>query len=539
MGIHLLSAKQYTADSSEPPASLSPTVQNSLVKRPSQALQDLLQASPADQLLPSFPQKPPSPEKADDSSSDEERLIEEILDVSAKTSLTESSRMVRQAASKPFLGQDVVARMASLPQYLVEGLKHLSLFPESFSAEAAVSVMGMNHLSIVTLPANILRPLIESNLVRPLPSGRFAMNDITKTLINSESTADGRGAHNRFISYFVDKLRHLDANSLSADGEDRLKAMKVYDAERANMQAALRMCRDIGGLKLVMSFLTQAATVMRYSTSPHERTEIFGQALNDMEMAVDTQSLDVEAEARIRLALGEAYFDSLSFEKAKDHLQKVIGVMVGVTDGSTVSVSSSVLALLLLAELRISNHEFLDAKKWLFQAVRTLQGANMQKSTFAVCCFLSLASVCTSMNQTSEALHTVNAAIDVLAEMGFTDMPIYADALRTLGTVHFRTGDWKKAQDAFFAALNICQKWMSRSDWDSAPFQHCTHLDIFLVESIAQTYIAQNRHEEAGRLMQTAQQQRLERRLDSKSNQSSSNSLDSEKSARMYTRHLY
>lgn len=500
-------------------------------------------SAPLHSPLPPFPISPlPSNHNtriSSDQDRDEQTLLEHILGVSTPT-LPQSSAIIPHPSTPSFLASDLLSRLSTLPTQITHALKHLLLFPASFTAEAARHISAVPDHSPLTFPTQVLQPLIDANLIRPLPSGRYELNELSKSVLTPQSYAAARDARNRFVQYFSNTLRNLDPHSLSLDGDERLKAMKVYDAERINVTAALHMCRDIGGKNLVMQFLTNAATVMRYSTSAHERTEIFETVLHEAQISPPSSSSNPAEEARITLALGEAYFDLLSFEKAKSFLQRAIGMMAGSTDHSFASISTSVLALLLFAELQISEREFEEARKLLIQALRTLREAGMQKSTFAVCCLLSLASVYSSLGQSGQAMATVQTSLEILVQLGFKTMPIYADALRTLGGVHLDAGDSRKAQDTFFSALTIIQKWISRADWEKAPFQHCTHLDIFLVEAIAKTYSFQHRHDEAQRLCARAGLKRIERRLDSGSAAASNaGGFPSSPKSRMYTRHLY
>ena len=457
-------------------------------------------------------------------------------------SLATSAKMVQRAASPSFLGTDIIARTNNLPKHIADGLKHLLLFPRSFSSSSARHVMNLTNVPIITFPAQILQPLVDANLIRPTTNGRFELSEITKSVLNLDSYASANEARVRFIEHFTAALRGLDPQSLSINGEHRLKAMKLYDSERVNMTAALRMCRDMGNTSTTMAFLTNGATVMRYSTAPHERVLMFTHILQEIEMNDSSTAAISEMhsvfEARIRLALGEAYFDMLDFDNAKEHLKNAFGAMAGSSARNSITVSTSVLALVLFAELRISDREFEEARTLILKALRTLKENNMQRSTFAVCCLLSLASVFSSIGRSDKAMKTVNFALDILGDLGFTDMPIHADALRTLGTVHFRAGALEEAQTIFLSALNIIQKWMSRTDWESAPFQHCTHLDIFLMENVGKTHMAMGRVDEGRRLINVAKQERQGRKLESKDTEPSDN-MQIDNRDRMYTRHLY
>lgn len=256
-----------------------------------------------------------------------------------------------------------------------------------------------------------------------------------------------------------------------------------------------------------------------------------------MDAARQTIAIPLHADARIRLALAEASFDLLQFDRADKQLRRAISIMAG-ADSDAVPVESSVLALILLAEVRISDHDFEEGKKLLLQALKTLNESELRKSTFAACCLLNLCSVYLTTAQIESALHSVNGALDLLAELGFSQMPIYANALGTLGTVHFQKGNTSQAQNLFSSALNLIQSWMSNKDWDEAPVQHCAHLDIFLAESIAQTYMKQDRRQEAAQMAVRARQQREERGL-ALVDVPGGSDAKRDRRPRVYTRHLY
>lgn len=474
---------------------------------------------------------------------DEERLLEQIFNVSAPNSTSQQNKPISQITSHHSLTQDFHARLSSLPKFLADGLNHLLLFPVSFSAESAYDVMGLqNHNQhALDIPTDFLQPLIETNLVQPLPSGRYGVNAIVKSLSASPSSQNNVEARRKFVSHFLNKLSPFDAKSMSMKGEHRLQGMKMYDAEKQNMKAAFDMCDEIGGKALRLILLTQAATVMRYCLSPHERIKLFRKTIENLEFEEGASRSDnVESECRIRLALAEAYFDILSLEEAEEPLQRAIGMMAGVSGGGVLSIASSVLTLLLLAEICISKRDFEEAKKLLVQALCSLKEADMRKSTFAVCCLLNLASVYNHLDCMDEAFRSVNTSLEILISSGFGDMPIYADALKTLASVHLNEGDIENAKGFAFSALNIIEKWKVKTEWDNAPFQHCGHVDIFTMELMSKTYLAQNQQGEADRLMTRAQHRRIERQLNAESVDLTSEArTDGRRNAPLYTRHIY
>lgn len=497
-------------------------------------------------------------------STDEEHIVQHLFDPTSDRGLDAPVPFARHPSSAPPVSNDFVPRLDTIPPALVKALHYLTLFPQTFSVEAAQSVLspvgmessGVEAHKLTTFTMDFMEPLVNSRLLERLPSGRYVLKEVASELLKQEAiVVDMSEGARRFVDHFMRELRIADTNSLASDGQSRMRAMKMYEGDRANMQAALTLCKREGRTRMAMQLLTHSATVMRYSVPPRERVTIFSNMLAEMEAGNGSSpqhSVEqlvggtgedgisrVDAEARMLLALGEAYFDLLAFQKAAAHLSKAIGMMATAMPRSTLCVSSSILALLLLAELRISERQFSEASKLLGQALRALREANLQKSTFAVCSLLSLGAVYNAMDDGPRALHTVQTALDVLKELGFEHMPIYADGLRALGSVHLSAGDAKEAQRLFFSALNIMEGWMARAEWQEAPFQHCTHLEIFLIEAIAQTYLAQQRHEEARKLMEHAREQRRDRGLQMGEDDGGSGGVHTSGGGRLFTRHLY
>lgn len=532
----------------------------------------------------SFPSPTASPKQHDGSNSGphvqstmtggdaDDRVLQQLLDMSAERAAGTSAVHLRHAAPHPVMAGDLATSLSTLPRSCADVLPQLTLFPASFDVNAAHSILVPSSqicMDVSSFASNILQPLVNASLVRRLPSGRYVLNAVARALLVPAAPTITAPAAHRFLNHFTQRLLLLDARTLARNGHDRITAMRLYDAEKPNMKAALELARGMGSDEL-LSFLSHAATIMRYFTAPLERTTILESALHDLEarnrnaggsthdrrigpslsmgystdhgIGHDTRTNETaDAEARVRLALSEAYFDMLSIAHGRAHLSTAISVMACGTGRSAVGVASSIVALLLLAEVRISDRQFEDASKLLGQALKALREADLQKSTFAVCSLLSLASVYNETEERERALQTVQRALDILKELGFEQMPIYADALRTLGMVHLAMGDTKQAQTLFFSALDVLDRWTSRSDWQDTPVQHCAHLDVFLIESIAQTYVVQNRHDEAHKLLSRARQQRQERHLKMREGDDAHllTSLSTSHSRELFTRHLY
>lgn len=471
----------------------------------------------------------------------EAQLLADIFDnpVQAVPRTTSSSGFPHNVAARQFLPRDIDARLSCLPQGAAHGLNHLALFDGPFSEEAALAVMGITSDTQRSEKVSMLQPFVNLNFLHKLPSGLFQLNDIAKTVPANICFDDMEQARHRFISYYIEQLCKFDPDSLSRNANRRFEAIKMYDQEQRNLNVAAQLCREIGGRKLAMKFLMHAAHIMRYSTPARERIHIFETVLKESLETQSSSQADAQVEGRIHLAIGEAYFDLLQYSEAKVHLQNAIPYMAG-NHQDEVPVSSSVLALLLFAEVRVNEQEYGEAKKLILQAVNSMKTRGMQKSTFAVCGFLNLASISIATGLIDNALSSVKEALSLIAELGLNEMPMHADALRTLGNIHLVQGRSKEAHDVFSSGLNIMQRWMEQKMCVRVPFQHCTHLDIFLAEGIARASDNQGSHMEADGFFARSRQQREARGLPSSKNASGLEyQVNGSVVLRLCTRHLY
>lgn len=489
--------------------------------------------------------------------SDEDRLVHDILDLtvsptSATTPVSNSDCATSPISAVPLapaLQADFATRVSSLSSPSTDAMSRLALFPTTFSASSAVAVVNglpqAEHSvdTVGVFVSDVLMPLVKAGLLNQNGQGRYAVSAVAKRLLPSpESSSSATVAMKNFVNHFRARLQALDPGTLSTGGGARLAAMLFYAEESQNVVAAIRFASQVSGPSGAFDVLCHAATVMRYCTAAEERVSVCSQALESIEggrthstnsNSINGRDVDrVESEARVRLALGEAYLDMLVLDVASEHVVRAVSMLAESSLPADVCVSS-VLALVLMAELRISQRAFAEGSRLLAEALNALSSAGLQRSTFAVCCLLSLGTVFTSMGQTEKALQSVVTALDVLSGLGYEHMPIYADGLRTLGSVHLAAGDADRAQKLFISALELIEKWVELN----APMQHCMHLDVFLMELLSETYEAQGRQEASRVMIHKAKQRRRERRLE---DNDATNAAESSKRSRwILTRHLY
>lgn len=461
---------------------------------------------------------------------EEDSVIAEILNISAAAGLQKSAEMVRMAGVKTHLASGATSRLSALSSQAAAGLQDLIVFPGSFDAPAASAVMNLNSASSVMA---VLRPLVELNFAQVSADGRYTINDITKSFFSNLRMEDNAGTHERFVEHFKLRLKGLDNASVNREGAKRAMSMKAYSMERANFVFARHIGAAMGG-KNLMHFIRAGPGVIRYCESASDRVHFLQEALSSFENQHRGQGdcAESRAIARCELALGEAYFDMLVTDKAEVHLSRAASLMGDNMTGGCLDLESSVLVLLLLAQLRIQDSRPDGAKQLLIRALRALNVAGLQGTTFAVCCLTSLIAVYVMTNDLEKALATGKSLIDVLVRLGFSNMPLHADALGTLGAVNLSLGRVEAAEKLFHAGLEVVDAWINNKEWDTAPYHHCVDLDVSLFEYMAECAMRQGRRGDEQALLARAQERRHGRGLRSLPRQRGMNGM-------VYPRHIY
>lgn len=333
--------------------------------------------------------------------------------------------------------------------------------------------------------------------------------------------------------------------------------------------------------EMLRDFLAAGITVMRYCVSANEREAILIKALEDDEVTTQesvvlnggetflfnqddpeveaARSRDLANKARLQLALSEAYFDQLKLPEAEEALLKALNLMGGDVENGTDStyyavsgggiggasggkgrVVDSVLVLLLLSNVRMSKRRVREARTLCVKALRILSAAGLGRSTFGINAMANLTVIYLEENQLEKASVVATRLVDTLNNMGYTKMPIFADALGVVGKVSMAQGRYHDAEQQFGAAIEIVKLWANK-EWTARPVFHCLDLDLWLLESLATAIAKQGRTHEASLLETQAQQTRKNRGLSSDVIPASlmQNDLLSFSEARRTMRHLY
>lgn len=469
--------------------------------------------------------------------------------------------------------RDIASQISSLPPNVVDVVPYLITFPSSFSVEAAFSVCAPSDIDMATFMNAFVQQLLNLGLMRrEVSSERFVMDESVRKFFAAPSRCWKVGdPRMRFVEYFSEKLRNCNGHIYNSTFTERSQATRDFALEETNIREAISFARQESAIRYIR-ILSIGAPTLRVCLSARERIELFSTALEDIEkdhrglvsnnhaqcgildnnlgrrdehgdlvenVGNNNQNEDTEAEARVRLSLAEAFLDALSSQNGRFHLSSAISAMTREESNLVPSDMdrgvSSIIARILLAELRTFDGVLDRAFDLLREALQKLRELGLHKSTYTISCFLGLASVHMARiqqkhvqvtehpeeacdendDEKSQALNTVQRAMDMVKELGLERTPFYADVLRTLANVQLRLGNVKEAQLTLSSALRTVENWHSgNTEWTS-PVTNDGSLGLhaLVMEDIGQTYTLQNRHDEASKYLHRASQFRRENGL--------------------------
>lgn len=500
-----------------------------------------------------------------------------------RDNMEQQRNLLRMSGIKDLVFENLRTQFLGMPTEVQSAMRHLVIFPCSFDAPAAVYIANSDPFGV----SEMLQSLVGTSFLQPCGKGRFQLNDTVRMFMREDPTVlamdtanSYQSAMTRFCEYFRTQLDAFRSENIHKVGWQREKAMLCYDSERANMQFAEFLSQRNSG-EMLRDFLAAGITVMRYCVSASEREIILRRALDDevsTEKSVPlngqttylfptddpaleaAKSRDLANTVRLQLALAEALFDQLKVDEAEVALLKALKLMGGDSEAGTgptgmnnafyaasgsddtVRVVDSVLVLLLLSNVRMSRNRVREARTLCVKALRILAAAGLGRSTFGINAMSNLTAIYLEENQLDKAGVVATRLVDTLNNMGYQQMPIFADALGVLGSVNNAKGLHCEAALQFGSALEIVRQWAAK-DWSSRPIQHCLDLDIWLLECLADATEMQGRQHEAQLLRVQAKDARRERGLSTPADGLSSTLHDalipSAQRLRSAPRHLY
>jgi len=510
--------------------------------------------------------------------------FEQSLETATFGRIDEIKQLNRSAALKSLIFDSVRDRYARLPEVSRKTLRELSVFPGTFDLAGAGAIMGVEDAGINTKSVlDGLEALFKDNFLK-FDGERVQLNDVAKLFIHEDAALSPDGtytiemdvAKDRLVDHFTSVLNNLNNCSIHKLGWAREQAMKVYDLDRHNMEFTYFLSSRLSKKRL-RQFLAAGAAIMRFCVGAQTRITYFENALKEDEtsnayLALDssvstaqtgdsaTSADDVHEskrrEARLELALGEAFLDTLApgdaeapisralallsvTEKARSKETKATPAAFMDPSSSGAAIVDNVLVLLLLANLRMDSGNTDAAHVLLVKALKVLTTKGMGRTTFAVNALTNLVAIYLQKGETEKAKGVASELLDVLHMMKYQNMPIYADVLGVMATVSMAEGNGREAERQFAAALEIVTSWGTKQ-WSDIPVQHCLDLDLWLMQGLAKALKVQGRDSESSQMLALARQAWANRGLNQMPLVSDEDFRESTVARWLtYTRHIY
>eukprot|EP00172_Hildenbrandia_rubra_P000289 Plantae.Rhodophyta-Hildenbrandia_rubra.ctg11301.p1 GENE.Plantae.Rhodophyta-Hildenbrandia_rubra.ctg11301~~Plantae.Rhodophyta-Hildenbrandia_rubra.ctg11301.p1 ORF type:complete len:782 (+),score=157.62 Plantae.Rhodophyta-Hildenbrandia_rubra.ctg11301:1955-4300(+) len=416
----------------------------------------------------------------------------------------------------------------------------LVIFPETFDEKAAMAVTERNGMS------HIISQLRAVNFVEMVEPGRFQLHSVAKSFLTTSSapilqsvlsvamSPDKASLELRFMKYFTGLLASLEEDeNIHVRGSVRAKAIEAFDVERENMRYTQHLSREDSKAAL-NSFLTAASSVLRFCVPAAERAWYYKDALEidanssdafaikpeltppepvstffnedqladlglepDLELPVDTVCPKMKVKATLQLGLAEAFYDMQQLLRVRDPLNQVHQTLGTTTQLSCIpEIREKTLSLLLCANLAMTEGKVSYAKKSLILALKTLNDGGLAKSTYGVGALLGLIGVYSADEDFNKAKRIADELLGILSSLGFENMPLYADCIGCRAAVLLANEDYAGAEQGFTSSLEIVRDWLEK-DWSQVPMQHCLDLDLWLMEGLKRSLMAQGKARQA------------------------------------------
>ncbi len=330
-----------------------------------------------------------------------------------------------------------------LPDKTVLILRKLSLFPESFTANAATFICeDPKNLTLIGL---VKFGLVQHNT----KTDRFSMHDQIKKFIKPMLTPSVRGmTEKRLATEFMNVLETASFH-IEKGGNDTIKGLRLFDLELENIKAGMKwsqkLCdKDKDAARICSAYTENGATLISQRLSPTECLQWFEAGLS-----AARQLEDHEAERKHLLNLGQQYVLLNQSQKAIDTLQRALTLCKkeGAMEGQRT-------ALRLLGQICLTSNDYPLATKYLEEDLELVRTSGNDDEEFKL--LAQLTQSCTQNKEHNKAIHTGEQALD-LAEPDI-HKTLQISLFYNLGQSYLEIGENKQAIQRLEKGLEISQK---------------------------------------------------------------------------------
>ncbi len=330
-----------------------------------------------------------------------------------------------------------------LPEKIIQILRKLSVFPETFTANAETFICeDPKNLALIGL---VKFGLVQHNT----KTDRFYMHDQVKKYIKPILKSGERAmTEKRLATEYMNVLETANYH-IEKGGKEALKGFRLFDLELENIKAGMRwsqkLCsKDKDAARICSAYTENGATMISQRLSPEECIQWFEAALS-----AANQLEDKEAERKHILNLGQQYALLNQSQKATDTLQRALTLCK--KEGN---IEEQRTALNLLSQLCLKKNDYPLATKYMEEDLELVRASGDDDEEFKLLARLTIS--CAQNKEYNKATHTGEQALD-LAEPG-KEKPLQVTLLYHLGQSYLEIGETKKALYNLERGLELSQK---------------------------------------------------------------------------------
>ncbi len=330
-----------------------------------------------------------------------------------------------------------------LPEATVLILKKLTVFPESFTANAETFICeDPKNLALIGL---VKFGLVQHNT----KTDRFSVHEQVKKYVKPMLTSSIQATtQKRLATEFMNILETANYH-IEKGGKETIKGFRLFDLELENIKAGMKwsqkLCSsDKDAARVCSAYTENGATLISQRLSPAQAIQWFEAALSAAKLLEDK-----EAERKHILNLGQQYVKLNQTQKAMDTLQQAL----------TLSKKEGVIkeqqtALHLLSQICLKKNDYTLANNYIEEGIELVRANNDDTEEFKL--LTQLTESCALNKEYNKATHTGEQALD-LAEPG-KEKPLQVNLLFHLGQSYLQIGETEKALEYLQKGVEVSQK---------------------------------------------------------------------------------
>ncbi|GJQ13278.1 hypothetical protein GpartN1_g5069.t1 [Galdieria partita] len=410
-------------------------------------------------------------------------------------------RLIFDKVRKTYLG---------LSMFLRDAYKSLSILPGHFDWRAACFIIGISSTS--EQPGHsILQSLLHDQILLS-EKGYFLMGPLEKSFALNSSVVRNEPqylavmnkAKERFVEYFLSK--YFDINDYFFLQRATVKdiILSIYTNEKVNMDYCLKLIVENDIAKILdINLLNRCVHFFRYCAAPETLIAIFRKALHKsacsqsllLETCTESKQLsmktcdcadmmcpdswEIEAIARLKSAIGEAYCNIGDEEKGEYLLRQAVDMcgFHNIIDSPVV-----VMPLLYLANLEKKRTFYSTAVEKLNTAINVLYRLGLRNSPFVTIALVSGVLLDVQLGN----MNFIKDSIAVIEDLPMTKKIPEVNAF--LGFLYQWQGKGDVAQQYFRTALEVIRQNESSRNISELYIKHCgvSNLESVLLEEIGE-----------------------------------------------------